>query len=39
MGGVPLVDAGPELLEREQENAVLDALVDRLREQEKNPCR
>src|SRR5260370_14950183 len=31
MGGVPLVDAGPELIEREQESAVLDALVDRLR--------
>ncbi|HYR54318.1 MAG TPA: AAA family ATPase [Methylomirabilota bacterium] len=32
MGGVPLVDAGPELIEREQESAVLDALVDRLRD-------
>jgi DNA-binding CsgD family transcriptional regulator len=32
MGGVPLVDAGPELIEREQEFAVLDALVDRLRD-------
>jgi DNA-binding CsgD family transcriptional regulator/tetratricopeptide (TPR) repeat protein len=30
MGGVPLVDAGPDLIEREQESAVLDALVDRL---------
>jgi DNA-binding CsgD family transcriptional regulator len=30
MGGVPLVDAGPELLEREEESALLDALVDRL---------
>ncbi len=30
MGGVPLVDAGPELIEREQESAVLDALLDRL---------
>jgi len=30
MGGVPLVDAGPELIEREQESAVLDALVDHL---------
>src|SRR4029077_5792516 len=30
MGGVPVVDAGPELIEREQESAVLDALVDRL---------
>src|SRR5258708_13350421 len=32
MGGVPLVDAGPELIEREQEFAVLDALLDRLRD-------
>ncbi len=32
MSGAPLVDAGPELIEREQESAVLDALVDRLRE-------
>jgi DNA-binding CsgD family transcriptional regulator len=32
MGGVPLVDAGPELIEREQESAVLDALVDRVRD-------
>jgi DNA-binding CsgD family transcriptional regulator len=32
MSGVPLVDAGPELIEREQESAVLDALVDRLRD-------
>ncbi len=32
MGLVPLVDTGPELIEREQECAVLDALVDRLRE-------
>ena len=32
MGGVPLVDSSPELIEREQESAVLDALVDRLRE-------
>jgi DNA-binding CsgD family transcriptional regulator len=32
MGGVPLVDTGPELIEREQESAVLDALVDRLRD-------
>src|ERR1700736_3379083 len=31
MSGAPLVDAGPELIEREQETAVLDALVDRLR--------
>ena len=30
MGGVPLVDAGPELIEREEESALLDALVDRL---------
>jgi len=28
MSGVPLVD--PELIEREQESEVLDALVDRL---------
>src|SRR6266853_2716001 len=32
MSGVPLVDAGPELIEREQESAILDALVDRLRD-------
>src|SRR3989441_7120045 len=32
MGGVPLVDSSPELIEREQESAVLDALVDHLRE-------
>jgi DNA-binding CsgD family transcriptional regulator len=32
MGGVPLVDTGPELIEREQECAVLDVLVDRLRD-------
>src|SRR4029077_718577 len=32
MGGVPVVDAGPELIEREQESALLDALVDRLRD-------
>jgi len=32
MGGVPLVDAGPELIERDQESAVLDALVDHLQE-------
>src|SRR5207245_202760 len=32
MSGAPLVDAGPELIEREQESAVLDALVDRLRD-------
>ena len=31
MSGAPLVAAGPELIEREQESAVLDALVDRLR--------
>jgi len=30
MTGAPLVDAGPELIERERESAVLDALVDRL---------
>src|SRR5260370_16777941 len=30
MSGVPLVDIGPELIEREQESAVLDGLVDRL---------
>jgi DNA-binding CsgD family transcriptional regulator len=30
--GLPLIDAGPELIEREQESAVLDALVDRLRD-------
>jgi DNA-binding CsgD family transcriptional regulator len=32
MGGARLVDTGPELIEREQECAVLDALVDGLRE-------
>src|SRR5258707_4600429 len=32
MGRLPLVDTGPELIEREQECAVLDVLVDRLRE-------
>src|SRR5260370_4691410 len=32
MGRVRLVDTGPELIEREQECAMLDALVDRLRE-------
>src|SRR5690242_19378756 len=32
MSGAPLVDAGPELIEREQECAFLDALVDRLRD-------
>jgi DNA-binding CsgD family transcriptional regulator len=32
MSGAPLVDAGPELIEREQECTVLDALVDRLRD-------
>src|SRR5258708_20416572 len=32
MSGVPLVDAGPELIEREQESTVLDGLVDRLRD-------
>src|SRR5258708_2557 len=32
MGGALPVVAGPELIEREQESAVLDALVDRLRE-------
>jgi DNA-binding CsgD family transcriptional regulator len=32
MSGAPLVDAGPELIEREQESAFLDGLVDRLRE-------
>src|SRR5260370_41379581 len=32
MGGAPLVDTGPELIEREEECAVLDALVDGLRE-------
>jgi len=31
MSGAPPVDAGPELIEREQESAVLDALVDGLR--------
>ncbi len=30
MSGAPLVDASPEPIEREQESAVLDALVDRL---------
>src|SRR4029077_8336164 len=32
MNGASPVDAGPELIEREQESAVLDALVDRLRD-------
>src|SRR5690349_18614077 len=32
MSGAPPVDAGPELIEREQESAVLDALVDGLRD-------
>ncbi len=32
MSGAPLVDAGPDLIEREQESAVLDALVDRVSE-------
>lgn len=32
MSGPPLVEASPELMEREHESAVLDALVDRLRE-------
>src|SRR5258706_9995625 len=32
MGGARLVDTGPELIEREEECAVLDALVDGLRE-------
>src|SRR5260370_8742603 len=32
MGGAARVDAGPELIERELESAVLDALVDRLRD-------
>src|SRR4029077_6762866 len=32
MSGAPPVDAGPELIEREQESAALDALVDRLRD-------
>jgi DNA-binding CsgD family transcriptional regulator len=32
MSGAPLVDAGPELIEREQECSILDALVDRLGE-------
>jgi DNA-binding CsgD family transcriptional regulator/tetratricopeptide (TPR) repeat protein len=32
MSGASPVDAGPELIEREQESAVLDALVDRLRD-------
>src|ERR1700687_2857576 len=32
MSGVPLVDAGPELIEREQECAVLDAWIDGLRD-------
>src|SRR2546422_1511572 len=30
MSAAPVVDAGPELIDREQESAVLDALVDRL---------
>jgi hypothetical protein len=29
MSGAPLIAAGPELIEREQESAVLDAPVDR----------
>src|SRR5229473_962070 len=32
MSAAPLVDAGPELIEREQESTVLDGLVDRLRD-------
>src|SRR6266851_2836234 len=32
MSGVPMVDAGPELIEREHESAVLDGLVDGLRD-------
>src|SRR5256712_1849828 len=32
MGGAPLIDTNRELIEREQECAVLDALVDRLRD-------
>src|SRR6202521_6110930 len=32
MSGAPLVDASPELIEREQESAVLDALLEGLRE-------
>jgi len=32
MSGAPAVDAGPELIERDQESAVLGALVDRLRD-------
>src|SRR5439155_234714 len=32
MGGVPLIDTNRELIEREQECAVLDTLVDRLRD-------
>src|SRR4029077_5261344 len=32
MGGARLVDSGPDLIEREQECAILDALVDGLRE-------
>src|SRR5690348_320905 len=32
MSGASPVDAGPELIEREQESVVLDALVDRLRD-------
>src|SRR5260370_41859658 len=32
MSGAAMVDAGPELIEREPESAVLDALVDRLRD-------
>src|SRR6266699_2882029 len=32
MTGPPLVDAGPELIGREHESGLVDALVDRLRE-------
>jgi len=32
MSGASLVDTGPELIEREQESAVLDGLIDRLRD-------
>src|SRR6266853_3004578 len=32
MSGAPPVVVGPDLIEREQESAVLDALVDHLRE-------
>src|SRR5258708_16476763 len=32
MSGVPVVDAGHELIEREQESAILDELIDRLRD-------